>query len=178
MLSYKARQQDTPQTYTVNYRILKGLENNGTKATFKLEYPDGTAHQFDAIPGVKMDAGTLNGALTFSTTMILQSGLYRYGDPVSEPSSPTKEPDGHKHDTFAGWDKEVSASCTGEAVYTAVYAMHYRDFLVSGAVTSFGAADDEVTVRLLRDGAEVVSAVSTDGTYHLMAPEPRMFLWI
>ena len=60
---------------TANYRILKGLENNGTKATFKLEYPDGTAHQFDAIPSVKMDAGTLNGALTFSTTMILQSDI-------------------------------------------------------------------------------------------------------
>lgn len=60
---------------TANYRILKGMETNGTKATFKLEYPDGTAHQFDAIPSVKMDAGTLNGALTFSTTMILQSDI-------------------------------------------------------------------------------------------------------
>ena len=58
-----------------NFRILKGLDDNQTKATFKIEYPDGTAHQFDAIPSVKMDAGTLNGALTFSATMIVQSDI-------------------------------------------------------------------------------------------------------
>lgn len=60
---------------TANYRVLKGLADNGTKATFKLEYPDGTAHQFDAIPAVKMDAGSINGALTFSATMMLQSDI-------------------------------------------------------------------------------------------------------
>lgn len=60
---------------TANYRVLKGLEDTGAAATFKLEYPDGTAHQFDAIPSVKMDAGTLNGALTFSATMVLQSDI-------------------------------------------------------------------------------------------------------
>ncbi len=60
---------------TSNYRILKGLEENGTTTTFKIEYPDGTAHQFDAVPAVKMDAGTVNGALTFSATMILQSDI-------------------------------------------------------------------------------------------------------
>ena len=58
-----------------NFRILKGLDDNQTKATFKIEYPDGTAHQFDAIPSVKMDAGTLNGALTISATMIVQSDI-------------------------------------------------------------------------------------------------------
>lgn len=60
---------------TANYRVLKGLADNGTQATFKLEYPDGTAHQFDAIPAVKMDAGSINGALTFSATMMLQSDI-------------------------------------------------------------------------------------------------------
>ncbi len=60
---------------TSNYRILKGLEENRTTTTFKIEYPDGTAHQFDAVPAVKMDAGTVNGALTFSATMILQSDI-------------------------------------------------------------------------------------------------------
>lgn len=58
-----------------NYRVLKGFEENGSKVTFKIEYPDGTAHQFDAVPSVKMDAGTVNGALTFSATMILQSDI-------------------------------------------------------------------------------------------------------
>ena len=60
---------------TANYRVLKKMEDDGTAATFKIEYPDGTAHQFDAIPAVKMDAGTLNGALTFSATMVLQSDI-------------------------------------------------------------------------------------------------------
>ncbi|MFR1435856.1 MAG: phage tail tube protein [Acutalibacteraceae bacterium] len=60
---------------TSNYRVLKGQEDAGTAVTYKIEYPDGTAHQFDAIPSVKMDAGTLNGALTFSATMMLQSDI-------------------------------------------------------------------------------------------------------
>lgn len=60
---------------TSNYRVLKGLSDAGTSATFKLEYPDGTAHQFQAVPAVKMDAGAINGALTFSATMMLQSDI-------------------------------------------------------------------------------------------------------
>lgn len=60
---------------TANFRVLKALENAGEAVTFQITYPDGTAHQFDAIPSVKMDAGTLNGALTFSATMILQSDI-------------------------------------------------------------------------------------------------------
>ena len=62
-------------TATSNFRVLRGLADGGTVATFKLSYPDGTAHQFDAIPAVKMDAGSINGALTFSATMLLQSDI-------------------------------------------------------------------------------------------------------
>lgn len=62
-------------TATSNYRVLKGIEEAGSCTTFKIEYPDGTAHQFDAVPAVKMDAGAINGALTFSATMILQSDI-------------------------------------------------------------------------------------------------------
>ena len=58
-----------------NYRVLKGLDDAGTTATFKIDYPDGTAHQFSAIPSVKLDAGAINGALTFSATMLLQSDI-------------------------------------------------------------------------------------------------------
>jgi len=54
-----------------NYRVLKGLADNDTEATFQLAYPDGTAHQFVAIPAVKMDAGAINGALTFTATMTM-----------------------------------------------------------------------------------------------------------
>ena len=58
-----------------NFRILKELDDATETATFILEYPDGTSHQFDAIPSVKQDAGTINGALTFSATMMLQSDM-------------------------------------------------------------------------------------------------------
>ena len=62
-------------TATSNYRILKGLQKDNKLATFKIEYPDHTAHQFDAYASVKMDAGTINGALTFSCTMAMQSDI-------------------------------------------------------------------------------------------------------
>lgn len=58
-----------------NYRILRGLQDNNELATFKVEYPDGTAHQFDAFVSVKMDAAAVNAALTFTATMFLQSDI-------------------------------------------------------------------------------------------------------
>jgi len=58
-----------------NYRILKDMDDNGESAAFRIEYPDGTSHQFEAIPAVKIDAGTVNVALTFSATMMLQSDV-------------------------------------------------------------------------------------------------------
>jgi len=51
------------------------MDDEGTTAEFKLEYLDGSAHVFSAIPAVKMDAGAINGALTFSATMMLQSDI-------------------------------------------------------------------------------------------------------
>jgi len=58
-----------------NYRVLRKMEKDNTVATFQIVYPDKTAHQFDAIPSVKMDAGTINGALTFSATMMTQGTI-------------------------------------------------------------------------------------------------------
>lgn len=63
------------ESATSNYRVLSGYAAENTTVSFKLEYPDGTAHLFDAIPAVKMDAGAINGALTFSVTMMLQSDV-------------------------------------------------------------------------------------------------------
>ena len=60
---------------TGNYRILKAYEDGKTAVLFQLTYPDGTGHQFTAIPSVKMDSGSINGALTFSCTMTLQSDI-------------------------------------------------------------------------------------------------------
>ena len=58
-----------------NYRTLKGMDDTAQVATFQIQYPDGTSHQFVAVPSVSMDAGTINGALTFSATMMLQSDI-------------------------------------------------------------------------------------------------------
>lgn len=60
---------------STNYRILRGLQQNNTLATYKVEYPDGTAHQFDAYVSVKMDAAAVNAALTFTATFSLQSDI-------------------------------------------------------------------------------------------------------
>lgn len=68
---------------TSNYRVLKGLEKDGNAVAFCIEYPDGTAHYFVAIPSVKIDSGAINGALTFSATMLLQSDI-KTVDPVEE----------------------------------------------------------------------------------------------
>ncbi len=58
-----------------NYRVLRGLQQNNTLATYKVEYPDGTAHQFDAFVNVKMDAAAVNAALTFTASLSLQSDI-------------------------------------------------------------------------------------------------------
>ena len=58
-----------------NYRVLKGLQDAETEASFKISYPDGTNHEFSATVSVKMDAGSINGALTFSCTMNVQSDI-------------------------------------------------------------------------------------------------------
>ncbi|EJW14286.1 phage tail protein [Paenibacillus alvei] len=62
-------------TAASNYRILRGLQDSNTVATFKVEYPDGTGHQFDAYVNVKMDAASVNAAMTFTCSMSLQSDI-------------------------------------------------------------------------------------------------------
>ena len=102
----------------------------------------------------------------------LSKDTYHYGDAVSVPDNPQRSADDICTYSFAGWDKEFFASCTGDVVYTAVYDVHYFGFLVSGTVTSFGVSDGEVTIKLMQNGVEVVSIVSTDGVYSLLASEP------
>lgn len=62
-------------TANSNYRILRGLQDSKKAATFKVEYPDGTGHQFDAYVNVKMDAAGISAALTFTASMSLQSDI-------------------------------------------------------------------------------------------------------
>ena len=69
-----------------NFRVFKKLEKESTPdtaPTFIIKYQDGTTHEFDAIPSVKLDAGAINGALTFSVTMLLQSDI-KIEDPTEQ----------------------------------------------------------------------------------------------
>lgn len=52
---------------------------------------------------------------------LISSGNYLYGDSVTIPDAPTKESDGSKKYTFAGWDKEVAERAGESVTYTAVY---------------------------------------------------------
>ena len=58
-----------------NFRVLRGLQQDNTVASYKVEYPDGTTHEFDAYVSVKMDAVAVNEALTFTATFSLQSDI-------------------------------------------------------------------------------------------------------
>lgn len=58
-----------------NYRVLKGYQQADTVASYKVEYPDGTAHEFDAYVAVKMDSAAVNGKLTFTASFMLQSDV-------------------------------------------------------------------------------------------------------
>lgn len=62
-------------TTTSNYRVLNGLAEANTLATYQLEYPDGTTHEFDAYVSVKMGAAAVNAALMFTATFSLQSDI-------------------------------------------------------------------------------------------------------
>ena len=63
------------QSINSNFQVLTHMANERRITFFRIEYPDGTTHEFQAIPSVKLDAGSLNGALTFSVTMLLQSDI-------------------------------------------------------------------------------------------------------
>ncbi|MEG0473323.1 MAG: phage tail tube protein [Solibacillus sp.] len=58
-----------------NYRVLKGLQDADKAAEFKVEYPDGTGHEFSAYVNVKMDSAAVNAAMTFTVGMSLQSDI-------------------------------------------------------------------------------------------------------
>ena len=60
---------------TSNYRVMKGFETSGEVKSFKLEYPDGSGHEFDAMVSVKIAGGGVNAAKTFTASMFLQSDI-------------------------------------------------------------------------------------------------------
>ena len=58
----------------------------------------------------------------------LSKGIYHYGDAVTMPDFPQHAAEDTCTYTFTGWDKDFSAFCEGNAVYTAVYDVHYHEF--------------------------------------------------
>ncbi|MGL4742651.1 MAG: phage tail tube protein [Sarcina sp.] len=60
---------------TSNYRVLKGFDDNDSVVEFKISYPDGTSHEFRAQVGIKLDGAAVNGVLTFTANLSLQSGI-------------------------------------------------------------------------------------------------------
>lgn len=55
------------------FKAAKDLE--GATIKFQVAFPDGVKFNFDAIPNVKMGGAAVNGALTFSIGMSLQSEI-------------------------------------------------------------------------------------------------------
>ena len=63
--------------------------------------------------------------------IVISTRTYHYGDEVEIPANPTKPADNTYTYSFAGWDKNVSATVTGNATYTATYSRTYIDYTVT-----------------------------------------------
>lgn len=57
------------------FRTLRGYEDAGTVAEYKVELPDGTGFAFSGQVSVKLDSAAVNAALTFTATISLNSDM-------------------------------------------------------------------------------------------------------
>ena len=57
------------------YRTLRGYEEAGTVADYKVELPDGTGFAFSGQVSTKIDSTSVNAALTFTATIALNSDM-------------------------------------------------------------------------------------------------------
>ena len=58
-----------------NYRILKGLEDEGTAVNWQVTFPDGTKFAFAGQVAVTVNGAGVNAALQFTATIALQSDI-------------------------------------------------------------------------------------------------------
>ena len=62
---------------------------------------------------------------------VLSEQIYHWGDEIAVPADPTKSADNTYTYAFAGWDKDVVATCNGNAVYVATYTATYIEYTVT-----------------------------------------------
>lgn len=58
-----------------NYRICRGLEEDGTVIDWKVEFPDGTTFEFAGEASTAIDSASVNSALTFTLNITLNSDI-------------------------------------------------------------------------------------------------------
>ena len=83
--------------------------------------------------------------LDWNGTVILEK-TYHYGDTVIVPADPVRAGESYLSYDFTGWDKEVTATCAGNATYTATYQenVELQTYLQE-------AAKEGDTVKLVKD---------------------------
>lgn len=62
-------------TETSSYRVMKNIEDAGQVKKFKVEFPDKTAFAFSASVITKVGSAGVNGALTFTANLTLNSKI-------------------------------------------------------------------------------------------------------
>ena len=101
---------------------------------------------------------------------ILSEKAYQYGDTVTAPEAPTRPDDAAYRYTFAGWDSPVTATCVGNATYTATYTATslagpdgvVRVFGDTRYSTAFAAADMLKELQGVDKFQNIVVACGTD----------------
>ena len=58
-----------------NYRICRGLEEDGTVINWQVEFPDGTTFEFAGEASTAIDSASVNSALTFTLNITLNSDI-------------------------------------------------------------------------------------------------------
>lgn len=62
---------------------------------------------------------------------VISQQTYHWGDAVAVPADPTKSADNTYTYAFAGWGKDVAATCNGNATYIATYTATYLEYTVT-----------------------------------------------
>lgn len=58
-----------------NYRICRGLEEDGAVINWQVEFPDGTTFEFAGEASTAIDSASVNAALTFTLNITLNSDI-------------------------------------------------------------------------------------------------------